>query len=149
MSRIFAYDHTLRGNHKSLNYKYAEVVQEFLHFYNPEWESRSFIYEPKTASLKISGENFSNITSSRKRSELNFLAALNIKNLDLSHTNFDDFSQLKSLDKLQTLNIAHTPATLNLSLDFFPELKSITISEEQFTPKQLKYISKRVKVIYE
>lgn len=142
-AKMFIYYSTKRQPTTNL----AKITAGTLHFYNPEWNPVQFQYNSTTAALKISGSQFSTICMTTGKFTVNFLSTLNLKHLDLSGTNFYSPSQLKGLDRLESLNLADTLVKQMVNFKLVPHLKELTVSKNQFSAKKLKQVPKNVRLL--
>lgn len=143
LAKMFIYYYTTLKNKSHFD----KIVAKILHFYNPDWNEQEFFYDAKTATLKISGKQFSTIRMNTGKFTVNFLSYLELRHLDLSGTNFYSPSQLKGLDRVESLNISRTLVKQILDFKQFPHLNKLTISKKQFSRKKLNQIPPKVKVI--
>ena len=141
-SFFFIYDGQNRENKAdhSLLVKFYLEKRNKAHDFHFTYENKSLDLSNNKALINVDSEI---IPGSKSFSLLKFL---NIKELNLSHTNFNNLDQLQEL-KLESLDISHTPVMDLRPLLQMPSIKKITLSHKQAKiargkwPFQIEYVN--------
>ncbi len=147
LSKLITCDYTIRKRKDSRKKEpngYHEVVKKVLQYYNPKWKTGKFIYNPDKKTLQLSGKNLKHLNSLWK-GDLSLLRFIPIKNLHINDSDFFSLYELEGLS-LNKLNLCGTQVTDLRPLELFPKLKSLVITKNQFSQKQLSVLPKRVTV---
>jgi serine/threonine protein kinase len=147
ISKIIACDYAMRykKNNKKVASSYYRVVQKAVSYYNPKWDDENFIYNETSKTLKLSGHDLKHLSSLWEGDQC-FLRFIPIKNLHITHCDFYNLYELEGLKQLTKLDIQGTQVTDLRPLEKFKKLKILTISEGQFTQKQLSVLPERIAV---
>jgi serine/threonine-protein kinase len=133
MERMLVYDHAIREDKAG----YERVVEAVLRGWNDWWTAGTFEYDPDAQSLTLRGvklEKFAiQSTVNSGESPLRFIK---IRTLDARHTGLHDLNQIKTLP-IQSLDIRATRVVDLTPLNFFPSLRTLIVSPNQFTKAQL------------
>lgn len=143
LSKLVTYDFATR------QYKqhYAEIVKRLLIYLNPDWNPELFKYDWEREKLYLRGPGLKHIAMMilSGADDSSILRFIPIKELDLSYTNFEDPRELSTLN-LKGLNISHTQVKSLEVIRKFPDLKYLTIHRGQFPADELNKFFKHVKI---
>ena len=140
--RALAYDIKTRSNFKG----YEDVLKETFMLWNNHWVERTFNYDKQTQSLKISGDNFSELGIHDKFGRIEILKTIPIKYLDISNSEVKDLTFLYGCP-IETLDIRRTFVQDLSPLKNLKTLKTLTISPKQFTKEKLAELPSNVELI--
>lgn len=127
---MLAYDVLARSDPES----YGPVIQTFLKFINPNWNSEGFIYHPKDASLTVRFEPPFRFDTYDQG--LSVLRHLNLKSLRLESNGPIDLLTLDGL-MIQSLDLRACPLDLTRAVSL-PELLELRVEAGQITSSELR-----------
>ena len=130
---MMLYDRSIRDSAEA----HSKVVETVLAIHNSKWKDKTFLFNAKTQSLKISGKHLSKLIGqgrlkkAYKISSIQLLQTLNLKTLDLRGSEIYRLNQLAGL-KITHLDIRDTLINNCASIKkYLPHLKRIVVSKGQ------------------
>jgi serine/threonine-protein kinase len=143
LEKILLCDNELRRDKAG----YEKVVREILAGWNEQWTAGRFEYDSQESSLLLRGGMLKNFAMfSEESSGETPLRFMNIRSLDAQSTGLHDLNQIKTLS-IESLDIRKTRVTDLSPIQHFPALKTLIVSQDQFSPEQLALLPQELNVL--
>jgi serine/threonine protein kinase len=124
----------------------ANVIQQLLQCWNPEWDIEQFSYDKEHLTLRLRGKELKKIIdNSPFSSNLCFLRFLKIETLDIRETNIIGLSQINGLN-ISKIDIRNTPINSLHPHNATKGIIEVILNKGQFDQESLERIPHSIKL---